>query len=452
LGAARTNPYCRVGVLGVCAAVLAATGCHNGTASGRPTDGGMEVKPDLTEKLPPPDVYCAPDAAGGGSCPINYCGHPKSVKALATGESAELGTERDTCTPGYICVPDVATPDGKALDLRCVLPTNTPSVAQGMPCTKGTGDMRCKSDALCIESPDFAGMPFCSALCRADADCAAGNYCLEYDSAKLPNDSVVRLGYCTPPSRIAGKVCAKESDCGATEGCVPYGGTTGRTALQVCKPGGTKATGEKCTADADCRSKLCFDREFQVPATGKRTFCTANCRKNSDCAPDQQCARIVLNNNGTPADPRDDVVTGYCRSLFTPTEAMGCKNDSECTAKGGTTCDKTHGLCYTAGAKPGATCTTPENCELGATCPTSDDGYPGGYCLSHGCAPGAATGVDSCGANGVCAQRGTDAPLNACYEGCATSACSRAAESYVCKPATSAPGATGTICLFDRGV
>src|SRR5262249_35778832 len=154
---------------------------------------------------------------------------------------------------------------------------------------------------------DFPGMPFCSSLCRSDADCGTGSYCLEYQYPKapdkLPNGSVVNLGYCTPASKITAKVCTHESECGADEGCISYGG---RTALLTCaKVTGTKAVGEACTVGSECRSKECFDREFQLPATGKRTFCTAHCGKNSDCGADQLCARIVLNNNGTPADPRD---------------------------------------------------------------------------------------------------------------------------------------------------
>jgi hypothetical protein len=315
--------------------------------------------------------------------------------------------------------------------------------------------MRCKSDALCIESPDFPGMPFCSSLCRSDSDCATGNYCLEYAwpkaPAMLPNGSHVNLGYCTPVDKITGKVCTHESDCGADEGCVSSGG---RTALLKCaKMTGTKSVGDACGAGGECRSGECFDREFQLPATGKNTFCTAHCRKSSDCGPDQTCTRIVLNNNGTPADPRDDVVTGYCQSLYAPAKAGDCNNDGDCPAKGGTTCHKKYGVCYTPDVAPGAACTTRAACDLGATCATSDDGYPGGYCLTYGCAAGAAMGsVDACtGAHGVCAQRGTDVPLSACYEGCATSACSRAPESYVCKPPTDKPGVAASICLYDRG-
>jgi hypothetical protein len=435
--------------LGVCAAALAAAGCHDSAAGGRNMDAAVEVKPDLSEKLPPPDVYCPADAAGGGSCPLNFCGTPKSVKALAAGETAELGADT-ICTPGYVCVPDVPTADGTALSLRCVSP-NTPAVAEGMPCDKSA--MRCKSDALCIESPDFKGMPFCSALCRADADCAKGSYCLEHPSANLPNGSYVALGYCTPKAMIKATACTHEADCPADQGCVSYGA---RTRLLACaKVGGTKSMGDACNAGADCRSGECFDREFHLPSAGSRAFCSGHCGKSSDCGADQRCTRVVLANNNTPADPFDDVVTGYCQSLFAPTASVACKQDTDCTGLGGTTCEKKYGLCYTAGTPSGAACTADANCELAAQCQKPGDGFPDGYCQTFGCAPGAAmTGVDSCpGADAVCAQRSTDDPLNACYEGCKESGdCSRFAKSYICKAPTSTPGAAASICLYDKGV
>jgi hypothetical protein len=414
-------------------------------------DASVEVAPDLVEKLPPPDANCPEDAAGGnGTCPKNFCGQPKSVKALAMGEMAELGADVN-CTPGYICIPDVPTPDGTALNLRCVQPL-TSAVAQGMPCAKGaSAAMRCANDALCIENPDFAGMPFCSALCRADGDCAQGSYCIEYPSAALPNGSYVALGYCTPKAKIKATTCTREGDCPADQGCVAYGA---RTRLLACKPGGKKSMGDACNTGTDCRSGECFDRDFHLPSTGSRSFCSGHCGKSSDCGADQRCTRIVLNNNNTPADPFDDVVTGYCQSLFTPTAAAACKMDADCAAAGGTTCDKTHGLCYTAGVATGAACTAAANCELDAVCLTADDGFPGGYCQTFGCAPGVTTGVDSCpGATSTCTQRATDDPLNSCYEGCKQSGdCSRFAKSYVCKPATSAPDAGPSICLYDKGV
>jgi hypothetical protein len=436
-----------------CVALTAFGGCHDSAAGNRPMDAGVESKPDLSEKLPTPDANCPADAAGGGVCPITFCGQPKSQKVLGAGEMPELGADV-ICTPGYVCIPDAPTADGNALDLRCVSPL-VPAAAEGMACQKGGGAMRCKSDALCIESPDFPGAPFCSALCRADADCAAGSYCLERDSDKLPNGSVVRLGYCTPKAMIKATICTREADCPPDQGCVQYGG---RTRMLACiKVGGTKTMGTACAAGSECRSNECLNRKF-LPTPGSRMFCTGHCGKSSDCGADQRCTRIVLNNNGTPADPFDDVVTGYCQSLFTLTMAEACTADPGCAAAGGDTCEKKYGLCYKAGTPTGAECTADEQCELGAFCrgkdPADDEGFPGGYCQTFGCAAGMTTGVDSCpGADSTCSTRSSDDPLGACYEGCRQSGdCSRFSKSYVCAPPSSTSTAPPSICLWNKGV
>ena len=414
-------------------------GCHDGAAGGRSSDGGMDAAVEAMAKLPPPDADCPADAAGGGGlCPLNFCGTPKSVAALGAGEVAQLGADA-VCTPGYVCVPDVATANGAALQLRCVVPLAT-AAAFGAACAKGAGTAnRCKNDALCIDGAPVAGK-FCSALCRADVDCPKDAYCLEYKSSPLPNGSYVNLGYCTPKAKITGTVCTREADCPADQGCFAYGA---RTSLQTCqKVGGTKATGEACMASSECRSGQCYDRDFHVDAD--RAFCAALCGKSSDCGADQRCARIVLNNNGTPSDPRDDLVVGVCQSLFV--SAGGCKADTDCTANGADTCSTKYGLCYKAGAASGAPCTADVGCDLGAVC-TTGARFPGGYCQTLGCAPGAAAGsVDSCpGADAICAQRGSDRPLHACYEGCFRSGdCSRFKQSYVCEaPSTSRWGSDG---------
>ncbi len=451
-------------------------GCHNGAAGGRSSDAGMDAAVEVMVKLPPPDADCPADAAGGGGqCPLNFCGTPESVAALGAGEVAQLGADA-VCTPGYICVPDVATATGDALMLRCVQPLAA-SAAFGAACTKGAGTAsRCTNDALCVEAAAAPGQPFCSSLCRSDGDCAKDAYCLESKSAALPNGSYVNLGYCTPKSKIAGTACLRESDCPADQGCVGYGG---RTSLQTCQRlGGTKSTGEACTASSDCRSGQCYDRDFHADAN--RSFCAALCGKSSDCGADQRCARIVLSNNGTTADPRDDLVVGICQTLFVPVAASGCQTNADCATNGADTCSVKYGLCYKAGAASGAPCAADVGCELGGVCSTGPR-FPGGYCQTFGCAPGAAAGsVDSCpGANATCVQRGSDDPINACYEGCVSSGgCSRVLQSFACEaPAILTVGSDGgastdggatdaasdgsgaspeagqlpSICIFDQG-
>ena len=56
--------------------------CRDPAAGGRPTDGGMDANPDQGGKLPRPDASCPADAAGGGVCPLNFCGQLKPASAL----------------------------------------------------------------------------------------------------------------------------------------------------------------------------------------------------------------------------------------------------------------------------------------------------------------------------------------------------------------------------------
>jgi hypothetical protein len=450
---------CRVGgrALSLSLALVAATlgaGCHSSPAGGRNSDAAADIEPDVFQKLPPPDVYCSPDAQEvSGQCSVNFCGAPKSVASLQAGEVAQLGTDA-ICTPGDVCVPDGATASGDALQLRCAHPF-APAAGFGVPCTKVAGaGMRCKNDQLCITAPDATGAPgtpFCSQLCAADADCVTDAYCLEYKSETLPNGSYVDLGFCTPKAKITATVCTREADCAADEGCLAYGA---RTALLTCqKAAGAKSMGTACASGAECRSGECYDRTFKLPAAGNRDYCSGHCTKSSDCGADQRCTRVVLSNNDTPANPFDDVVAGYCQTLFTPTAAAGCAVSTDCTTDGADTCDATHGLCYKAGAATGIPCTGDPGCDLGAVCAMGTR-FPNGYCQTVGCTPGATTGVDACpGATATCSQRASDAPLFACYEGCKISNdCGRAKANFVCAAPTDAPGVAASICLYDNGV
>ena len=445
LGGAR-----RLGAAGFAAfaALVAASGCHGGAAGGRSSDGGTDAEAESVPKLPPPDADCPADAMGGGLCPINFCGAPQTVSALAVGQVAELGADV-ICTPGYACVPDAATAAGDALQLRCVQPLAS-AKDFGAACAKGAGATnRCRADALCIEAAGAPGQPFCSALCRADADCPTNAYCLEYKSDPLPKGSYVNLAFCTPKDKIPGTACTRETDCPADQGCVGVGA---RTNLLTCqKVGGGKSMGDACSDPAQCRSGQCYDRAFHVAAN--RSYCSGACAKSSDCSADQRCARIVLGNNGTPADPRDDLVVGLCQTLFVPVADDGCHADADCAAGGADTCATKYGLCYRAGAASGAPCATDQGCELGALCVS--DRFPGGYCQTFGCAPGAAAGaVDSCpGAAATCSQQGADQPLHACYEGCMKSGdCTRLQQSYQCEAPAPDAGATPSICIYDKGV
>jgi hypothetical protein len=436
--------------LGLCVALIAASfGCSSPVAGSRPSDGGVDLAVDHPGA--PVDAYCPEDALGGGVCPINFCGQLLSVVAIQPNAYGQSGAD-SLCNSGRVCVVGAVLPAGNGFQLSCEAPTPG-ALPFGASCSSDPG-MRCANDSLCVASSDFPTQPFCSELCRNDADCPAGASCLEHQTTTpLPNGSYAEVGLCTPASKIAGTSCLREKDCAANQGCVA---ASTRTTLTVCKQtAGTKSVGQPCSGAADCRSDACYDRSFTLKGSQNRTYCTAVCGVNSDCGPDQVCVRLVLNDNGTTADPTDDVVVGNCQTLFAPIASAGCGVDADCVAlgTGSDTCDATHGLCYRKSALPGSACTNDSGCQLGGVCSTGAR-FAGGYCQTYGCDPAATSGVDTCaGAASVCSSRGgPDAPLHACYEGCASAAtntCSRAAAGYDCEPILS--GGIPSLCLEHGG-
>ncbi|HEX3902444.1 MAG TPA: hypothetical protein VH853_06300 [Polyangia bacterium] len=446
-------------VMPLLAVTAAFLGCSSPAAGNRPHDGGMDVPLPRVDSHPV-DYYCPADAMGGGVCPINFCGTLQTANALAANPPGYGQSGADSiCNSGRVCVVGSPVAAGNAFQLDCVAPAQG-ALAFGAACgPNGAAGVHCANDSLCIASPDFPTLPFCSTMCRNDADCPASSSCLEYSTANAPDGSPAMVGYCTPASKIAANACARERDCPSGQGCVSDGS---RTSLTVCKATtATKTVGTKCGSSAECLSGACFDRNFTLNGGTNRTYCSAICAVNSDCGPDQMCARIVQNNNGTPSDPTDDVVVGECQTLFIPIGASGCGTDSDCLGlgNGSDTCDVTHGLCYNKSALPGSACAVDSGCPLGGVC-SMGPRFPGGYCQTYGCAPnptGSTPGADLCaGAGSVCAQRGgPDAPLYACYDGCQVGAdasaemCMRATAGYFCDAPVD--GQPASICLGQTG-
>jgi hypothetical protein len=422
-------------------ASLTGTGCRDSSAGGGGSDAGRDVAADVDTGRALADADCSTDGPGGGVCPINYCGYLKSTATLGLDETLQGGAD-SLCNQGRICLATVVTAAGDALALSCLAPA-AGGLGFGDACSKDpAGGARCQDDSLCIEAADVPGA-FCTTLCRIDADCPADAACLEY-SHPLGTSSAL-VGQCTPKSKMAQTFCQSEGDCPAAQGCVRAGD---RTLVMICKAGGTRSMGVACAAATECRSGECYDRDFRLGTSAIRAFCSGVCAKNSDCGPDQRCTAKVLGNNGTVNDPLDDVVVGYCRSLFAPTVAASCESNAACVAqgRGADTCDPTYGICYKTGAVIGGGCTTDDGCALGGACALGPI-FNGGACVLDGCALGATAGNDLCpGPQSVCSQRASDQPLRRCYEGCVTAGgCSRAAQNYFCAPAKD--GEPISICL-----
>jgi len=422
----------------------AMAGCRSDVAGGKQNqkDGGVDQRPDT----PRPDAICPADAAGGGECPLNFCGQLKV--GLPSNQFPQSGA--DSVCGGRTCKlgPELASGDG--FQLTCVDP-NANALAFGAACSPNpAAGMRCADDSQCIEAAGFTGSPFCSRMCRNDADCPSMARCLEVQTPPLTDGRKALIGMCTPETKIMGTICLRESDCQAGQGCVLYGA---RTSLKICRAGGTKSVGTACTAASECRSGECYDREFHVSG-GQRSFCSAVCQVNSDCGPDQGCVRLVVGNNGNVDNPLDDLVAGYCRTLFVPIANMGCTSDAGCVAlqNGSDTCDVTHGLCYRKAAVPGSACTRDTDCSLDGTCSTGPR-FEGGYCQTFGCDKAATSGANACpGTNSLCGQRGgPDEPISACYEKCTLggAACSRASTGYRCESLNVSD--PPSVCLVNSG-
>ena len=433
-------------VLGASLLLTAAlAGCRSDVPGGKGNpDAGMDQAGKLER---PADVYCAPDAMGGGACPFNFCGQAKV--GLPSNEFPQSGA--DSICGGRTCKvgPELSTGDG--FQLVCVDPP-AGALAFGAACSPDPAQgMRCADDSLCVTAAGASGSPFCAQMCRNDADCPTKARCLEYPTPALADGRHATIGLCTPETKIAGTVCQREADCPAGQGCALYGARTG---LRICRAGGAASLGAACTAAAACRSGECYDHDFHVNNGQNRTYCSGACNVNSDCGADQTCVRLVVGNNGTAGDPLDDLVAGYCRTLFVPVANMGCGADADCVARqnGSDTCDVTHGLCYKKAAVPGSACTSETDCPLGADCSVGPR-FTAGYCQTFGCDPAATSGLNAClGANSICAQRGgPDEPIAACYEKCTAGgvACSRASDGYTCQSATA--NALPSICLTGNG-
>jgi hypothetical protein len=424
--------------------------CRDPAAGGRPMDGGMDANP-AQDRPPRPDAICPADAGGGGECPLNFCGQLKPASALPSTQVPQSGA--DSLCGTRVCVIGPVLAGGDGFQLSCVDPLMG-AIPFGMSCSPDPAQaQRCAADSLCITVAEFPQSPFCSSMCRNDADCPTKARCMEQQTAALPGGARALVGMCLPETKIMGTPCVRESDCAPTEGCRFVGA---RSNYRVCRATtATKSLGQACGGPAECRSGECFDRNWHVGSGTNRAACSGACTVSSDCGADQRCARLVAGNNGTPNDPLDDVVSGYCRTLFEPAPALACMSDAGCIARqdGSDGCDTTYGLCYKKAAAQGSACAADVQCPLGAEC-SMGPRFTGGYCQTFGCAVGATSGVNACATGSTCAQRGgPDEPISGCYEGCspgdAGNTCSRASAGYACEsPRASDPP---SVCLVGSG-
>ena len=294
--------------------------------------------------------------------------------------------------------PVLASGDG--FQLSCIDPI-ADAIPFGMACSPDPAQgMRCAADSLCVTVAEFPQSPFCSAMCRNDADCPiAGALPGAADKAALPDGVRPLVGMCVPESKIMGRACVREADCAASEGCRFVGA---RSSYRVCRATtATKSLGQACGSPRRVPQRRVLRPRLARRSGANRAACSGACTVSSDCGADQRCARLVVGNNGTPNDPLDDLVSGYCRTLFEPTPALACASDANCVARqnGSDGCDTTYGLCFKKAAAPGSACTADAQCPLGGEC-SMGPRFTGGYCQTFGCVAGATSGVNACPGDG----------------------------------------------------
>ena len=172
---------------------VALAGCRSDMAGIKPgtDDGGV----DQTGKLPKPDANCPADAAGGGQCPINFCGQAKV--GLPANQYPQSGADSLCGVRSCKVGPELSTGDG--FQLVCFDP-NQSALAFGADCSPDPAlGMRCADETLCIAAPGSSGGPFCSRMCRNDADCPSGARCLEVPTpVALADGRRPVIGMCTP--------------------------------------------------------------------------------------------------------------------------------------------------------------------------------------------------------------------------------------------------------------
>jgi Cys-rich repeat protein len=191
----------------------------------------------------------------------------------------------------------------------------------------------CKEDLQCRSSRCSGG----ECVCNEDSDCPTGQECFKPAAAK---------NFCSSTSRALGESCGRDDQCRSNqcedEVCVcrhdsdcPSGQVcktpvTGKNSCEASEDVGAKALGAECDRDSDCLSNKCESDE-----------CV--CNSDSDCPDGQECYRPVTETND-------------CRPVGL-TLGKPCQRDSQCRSN---KCEKDECVCRTNDDCPaGQVCKTP---------------------------------------------------------------------------------------------
>jgi len=413
-----------------------------------------------------------------GSDSVGFrCGDPPGERSSA-GESCSSDADclHDLCVDGECASPcdsERACPDGltcldSEVDLggdssETVSLCRTPS-----PCSRAA---ECRADDTCVFERDRTGeagscrppnsgnrqlgdacsgddqcpahlchdgrfRTFCSVPCRNDSDCSEPGFRCE--TRDVPDDSggVRSVDICVPSPPSA---CSNPSDCAPNRTCAVVVQPDGTGLESVCLPdNGGRSTGDSCTADTDCKGRICL---------GGR--CSTPCDARSQCASDQLCRSNPVGKNGE---------SGSFRLCETPP-------DEKCTSSG--TCPDPVRVCSDLRTNMNneydAFCQFPNaNApnQLGESC-SKDGDCASGLCL--GDLPGSplpdrcsvvCRGDNQCAAGQICtsvpSSPGSDVAI--CTKPCgATADCSGSNTCQINENRLTTPRSADTICAAPPG-
>jgi Cys-rich repeat protein len=197
---------------------------------------------------------------------------------------------------------------------------------------RNIGD-KCKEDLQCRSSRCSGG----ECVCNEDSDCGLGQRCFKPAAAK---------NFCASTSRAVGESCDRDDECRSNQcedgECVcrhdsdcPSGQVcktpiTGKNSCEASDDVGAKALGESCDRDSECLSNKCESDE-----------CV--CNSDSDCPSGQECYRPITEKND-------------CRPVGL-TLGASCQRNSQCRSN---KCEQDECVCRTNDDCPsGKVCKTP---------------------------------------------------------------------------------------------
>jgi hypothetical protein len=276
------------------------------------------------------------DVGGGSMASASICVPPRRC------------SENDECKVGEVCYIDRSSS------------ASEPGVCrQNNPGGGGLGSV-CQKDGQCAANLCYAGRfrDICSVACKGPSDCTKPGYRCESTDIDDGSGGTRNVKICVPAPPSS---CSKPADCpDSNETCAVVTNTAGTGLERVCIPDpGGLATGNACTKDTDCKSRVCLNG-----------FCASPCTMDGQCANDQLCRSNMIDKSGQTGtfDVCETLPPEKC------TQSGSCSDRTRVCSSLQTSGGRLEGYCRFPNSS--ATQTLGDSCSMNADCQS-------GLCLSQ---------------------------------------------------------------------